>query len=60
MSFSSSFFLILNWRTRGRNRFYMGVWYQWGRGGGGEMPKEGEYGTNTMYTSMLMEKWYLL
>jgi hypothetical protein len=25
-------------------------WYQWKAEGGGEMVKEGEYGTNTMYT----------
>jgi hypothetical protein len=28
--------------------------------GGGEMVEEGKYGTNTVYTCKLMEKWYLL
>jgi hypothetical protein len=27
-------------------------WYQWERGGGGEMVKDGEYGENTVYTWM--------
>jgi hypothetical protein len=31
-------------------------WYQWEGGGGGEMLKEGEYGANTVYTCMKMEK----
>jgi hypothetical protein len=30
--------------------------YQWEEGGGGEMAKEGEYGANTVYACMEMEK----
>jgi hypothetical protein len=60
MPFFPSFsFLIQNQRTRGQNRFCLGVLVPVG-GRGEKMVTEGEYGANTVYTCMQMEKWYLL
>jgi hypothetical protein len=50
------FFLLQNWRTGGQNRSFLEGWSQWEGGGGREMVKEGEYGANTVYTWVKMEK----
>jgi hypothetical protein len=49
LSFLSSFFLIQNWRTEGKNKSFLGSWYQWEGEGGGERVKEGEYGVSNNF-----------
>jgi hypothetical protein len=61
MSFLSPSFLIQNQRTGGWTRSWgwrgkRGALIPVGGGGCGEIVKEGEYGANTMYTCMKMEK----
>jgi hypothetical protein len=43
-----------------QNRSCLVGWYQWERKGGGEKVWEYEYGANTVYTCLQMEKWDLL
>jgi hypothetical protein len=51
--FSSSFFLIQNWRTGEQSRSCWGwEWYQWEGRRDGEREKEGEYSAKTVHTYM--------
>jgi hypothetical protein len=51
----SFFFLIYKIRG-GQHRSCLEGWYQWDMEGGGERVWESEYGANSVYSRMKMEK----
>jgi hypothetical protein len=50
------FFYKIRGQKGRQNRFCLRGWYQWEGKGCGERVKEGEYGANTVYTCVKMEK----